>query len=822
MSVQNEIAKLGNGVGSLYLTDINNAIVATVPNNKEGKKTVQLAVVNSAPISSEVAATATIHLTGGAGTITDITVNSISVFDTATAITGGSTTLLASAAALAINSYVSTPDYSAVASGAYIYITAAKGAGSIANGSVVAVSITGTLTWTASTLDGGTNTADVIDVKTGLKVWLNTAPTAPQGDLTGATDVTVQMVQRSITSASIIKTAGTVAGLISPVRQHLFTFVNVETESMAASDTIQFIQTEGYNDGDFLFIRGVDSSRVSTIADTSGISGTMNIKLANGASFLTGGLDSLIVLQYFNVAGQAKWYESFRSPGIAMSVATMRGVSIPQPVNGTRINAMTTGGGTVNLTPGTDKGYQIITGTGTLAASWVYQGAGTPLDADRFIIDYRGTFTKGANDITLFGIALTATQALEGNVFVIATYDAVLGAYRAVISKTVNGEDLVDSVQLATKEPGLGLPAADGYTLSSTALGVRSWVAIDDSVIVANTVFVSKNGDDATGLVERLDKPFLNINSAVSAALAAYPTRTFTSRIKIIVESGNYTEAIYLYDFIDFDLGNSVITSPSGGSCILNANLAFTPLSFGYNCIIYGNAILTGSNASNNPPVYIDGVNSVGIRVLLMCNAIYSSEINTIKTRTGYLKIVCDLIYNSSITEFTTGSSTLSASCISISTNVSYQSGGSPTIEIVGAKICMNQGGSWKGAINFQNGLLASYNTNRCKLLLTDCEVGSWSTDEPAIYCNYGAPGGTNIGIADVTLRNTSIYSDGVLESISNLDLNNTGSSIYVYVYNSSVRIAPVSVTTWGGFTTQKVSTVTVSTDVLFNQGELI
>ena len=54
--------------------------------------------------------------------------------------------------------------------------------------------------------------------------------------------------------------------------------------------------------------------------------------------------------------------------------------------------------------------------------------------------------------------------------------------------------------------------------------------------LVANTIFVSKSGNDSTGLVERMDKPFLTISAAITACNVAFASRTVSSRVKIIVE----------------------------------------------------------------------------------------------------------------------------------------------------------------------------------------------------------------------------------------------------------------------------------------------
>ncbi len=73
---------------------------------------------------------------------------------------------------------------------------------------------------------------------------------------------------------------------------------------------------------------------------------------------------------------------------------------------------------------------------------------------------------------------------------------------------------------------------------------------------VYNTVFVSDNGSDTTGLVQRPDKPFLTLAAARTAAITLSPTST--KRILIAVLSGRYTEQLVLYNYIDWDLRTSI------------------------------------------------------------------------------------------------------------------------------------------------------------------------------------------------------------------------------------------------------------------------
>jgi len=117
--------------------------------------------VKSAENYLQVKASGTITFDSGAGTITDITINSVSIFDTGTAITGADLEELATNTAAAINSFTSTPNYTAVAAGEVVTVTATSFGESL-NGTAILVTETGTLATTASTLAGGQNDITVI------------------------------------------------------------------------------------------------------------------------------------------------------------------------------------------------------------------------------------------------------------------------------------------------------------------------------------------------------------------------------------------------------------------------------------------------------------------------------------------------------------------------------------------------------------------------------------------------------------------------------------------------------------------------------------
>ena len=142
-----------------------------------------------------------------------------------------------------------------------------------------------------------------------------------------------------------------------------------------------------------------------------------------------------------------------------------------------------------------------------------------------------------------------------------------------------------------------------GRILTSNSTGRGTWS--DQSILtggtggvsaitIANTVFVSKNGSDSTGVVERLDLPFSSITAATTAALAYYTGGTApsaTNRILIKVFSGNYTERIVLRNYVDYDLTNCILDLQSGANYTIDDN------NVACNSIIYGNATIKRSTA---------------------------------------------------------------------------------------------------------------------------------------------------------------------------------------------------------------------------------
>lgn len=314
------------------------------------------------------------------------------------------------------------------------------------------------------------------------------------------------------------------------------------------------------------------------------------------------------------------------------------------------------------------------------------------------------------------------------------------------------------------------------------------------NLTVANTVFVMKNGNDSTGLVERLDKPFLTISAARIAALAAFTSRTSTSRARIVVETGEYTDKIIIDDFIDYDLNDSTVIGVTGFDCILDNGNTYSALTPGeFNAIIYGNATFTNTQ-STKACLSVTNVNSGNLKVLVYCNRMMSSLHEAVMLQTGKACIYANEIYLNA-------SGTSTKQCVNLATSSDYEV--NPYLEVHNARIYTNKSGSINSCIEFSNanpGLNENYST----IILVNCEVGSWSTTRPAINGDH-----TGTGFGNVILKNTVIFTN----SQPCIADDSSPSHLKVWAYGAYANRAPVFING-----SVLVGSVVVDTDVKFNQ----
>jgi len=475
----NAIQDLGNGAGFLYITQPDGVtIISSIPNDLTGKQAVLEDGLIRAPISGEILGTSTITFSGSDDDVTVLAVNGVSIISGTVSAQG---TIVQTVAAVRdnINGFISSPQYTASSSGDVLTIHTSLGVGSGANNYPVV--ITTGMDTVVTPISGGAPPTGLFDAATGHRYFLNanyTAEgctgngTATAGSLVNSVEITQYIIMRGLQSSFPFVNVTIDDGNLSIGRQYFQTNVIVETEGLIASDDLRSIETVGFDPYDIIYITGNNTDREVVVVNR--VSGNDNIILSSSGNFTTGNKARGIALQYIPVGNNKYWYERFRSPAIDITVPNFRLAGIPQGVSGVNTTTLTDSGGVINLTAGTDKQLQRIIGSDSLVGSYNFNLENGLIAGDTFWFDYKATMTVNANTITIGGITLTTQQALEGGYTVKSVWDG--SDWSSQIFKSVEGVDLVDTVQLATKENYLGLPAADGYLLSSTALGVRIWV----------------------------------------------------------------------------------------------------------------------------------------------------------------------------------------------------------------------------------------------------------------------------------------------------------------------------------------------------------
>lgn len=466
----------GNGIGYLYVTGASGAFSPGSPydgsyaNTTENFILVRGMALISAPLSSERLATGSVKVNVGGGTITNVTVNGVGIMG-AVAASGATPALIAADLASKINSATSAPDYDAQVVDDTVFIIAKAGTGSTPNGFAVVSSVTAPTTTTDTNMGGGSPASGVYDAADGIRFFINATSSATEGDLTGSEEITKYLAMRGVQNALPAETVVLFDNGATINRTGSLMVITVDTEGAAATDTLETIITGGFSDNDLLIIKGANSARVVTIDDNAG-----NIELSNNQNFSTFTEDWCIILRY--ESSTDKFYEVTRSQ-VFPNYGTLRSNGIPEPQPGVDEYFLPTNG-TVDIDVPVDKGYIVVTQSPVLIGNVVFQPDPTPaspyMDGDEIWLDYRATPTLGGNTVTLFGITLTSTQAAEGRIIARAKYRLSNTTWYSYIYYKNNSKDLVDTVALATKESSLGNPAADGYILSSTAAGARTWI----------------------------------------------------------------------------------------------------------------------------------------------------------------------------------------------------------------------------------------------------------------------------------------------------------------------------------------------------------
>lgn len=177
--------------------------------------------------------------------------------------------------------------------------------------------------------------------------------------------------------------------------------------------------------------------------------------------------------------------------------------------------------------------------------------------------------------------------------------------------------------------------------IPSGAIGPQGPQGPAATVIVPNTVFVSTSGNDSTGTAQRLDKPFITIGAAISAAVALSPSST--KRVSVIIFGGTFTENI--------TIANSYITLASFyGSPLMYDDSGYTTIASRF--------------TTTKRPVHISGT------ITVTADFVTISGINCTTIAQNTVGTNCQFSHIIASTSITTNSTTPSGSYFDVHSNI--------------------------------------------------------------------------------------------------------------------------------------------------------
>jgi len=423
------LSDIGNGLGYIYVTNpiaISGAptageIFKVSPNDADGLRDAKLLGLQASALATNRVATGiiTVDVPTGVGSITNIKVSTMPIINTGSPITYTGATIAAELAQKivdGINAYSpgsSEDTFSAVRIDNVVYISTSVSGVSKYNNQSTTITSTGNFTYTEDQIVSGGSTSDEsFDDSFGYQFFLDAdyasggccsgAGTATVNDLSKALEITPFIVNIGLQSAIPIVSNQLTDDSLVYDRKGALTLVKLTGEG-GANDSLDTIITKNPSDGD----RIVLYSLTNTITINSG-SSNITLKTSTYDVITT---DSIELM--YNTSTNI-WYELSRSNQVIGSIADYRaagyGIFGLEEYNESAVSA----GGTTTYVANTDDKYQKLTGSSVLSSNAIYELDAAAIDGDEFWLEYDASVVVGAFSLSIFGITLTADQALNG------------------------------------------------------------------------------------------------------------------------------------------------------------------------------------------------------------------------------------------------------------------------------------------------------------------------------------------------------------------------------------------------------------------------
>jgi hypothetical protein len=318
------------------------------------------------------------------------------------------------------------------------------------------------------------------------------------------------------------------------------------------------------------------------------------------------------------------YYDTFASPAAWTVQYFPDFIEKPQENPGVELRAVPTSG-TLTLTAGVDKAYQVFTGSPTtLLGNYTVSANTGAKDGSMFFLEIGGSVTLSGNNFNVFGLNIPQGVATSGNAMVIATYNATGSAWRAVL---VNKEVALANIAQQSALTVLGNATNATANVAAIAAPANGQVLMRTADTLGFSFLSSENFSSSAASIELANT---NISSAEILDLFSNPVQ--------LLNAPSASNLNFIYGFI-------VTTTPGSPNTqyATNVDLEFYYLGSG-EVLAYASLIL-GFTTSVITAVYPTTAASAAGNITNQALAVRSASGNptagtgTISVRTIYSTI---------------------------------------------------------------------------------------------------------------------------------------------------------------------------------------
>ena len=332
--------------------------------------------------------------------------------------------------------------------------------------------------------------------------------------------------------------------------------------------------------------------------------------------------------------------------------------------------------------------YSIIIGSGSSIIMSTSSSFKSSINKNQIDLNYNGAEPS---------ILLSSDNGLKGQTYLqIASSSVFLNTNNLNITTTSSSVTITD---------GTGLQYSSDYSstfIDESLVSKRYVDQVSGEFLVNKVVYVDiNNGNNSTAVVDRMDKPYSDIPTAILGLTTSYPSLSVNEPGLVYIRRGSYTDIAQLINNINYYCEENVVFTQNG----------FSDLNTSATSNVYGYVSFIGSDSSLTPLVVNknSSVNFEFDRIDTKQNAIKIKGASNVNVKGNYIKTLSDSGYGISVEESTNLNLYIRDGILGAYETIFVKSGFSGNLNIESPNIIVNGD---IGSSGVQSGLVNALNVN--------------------------------------------------------------------------------------------------------------